>query len=82
MLESGLQEVQDPSSLFMASPRHPHQGDAGELPPSGSAITLTLEGSRPLAVEIQALNVPRYGQDVPPRHRAIGVATDRYGSHL
>jgi len=45
-------------------------------PPSGTAVTVTVEGSRPLAVEIQALCV-RAPRDVPTRQRAVGVPGDR-----
>ncbi len=46
MTESGLREVSNPSALFLS--RHAN-------PVPGSCTTVTLEGSRPLAVEIQAL---------------------------
>jgi DNA repair protein RadA/Sms len=46
MVEDGLAEVDDPSALFLADRR---QG----LP--GSIVTATMEGVRPLLVEVQAL---------------------------
>ncbi|MGZ6953303.1 MAG: DNA repair protein RadA [Acidimicrobiia bacterium] len=46
MLEEGLTEVLDPSALFLADRRH-------GLP--GSIVTATMEGVRPLLVEVQAL---------------------------
>jgi DNA repair protein RadA/Sms len=46
MLEHGLREVTNPSALFLSH---------SEKPVPGSCITLTLEGTRPLAVEVQAL---------------------------
>jgi len=56
MTESGLEEVSNPSEAFLAE----------RLPNSaGSAIAVTMEGTRPLLVEIQALaattafNIPR-----------------------
>jgi DNA repair protein RadA/Sms len=46
MTEAGLTEVSNPSELFLADRR-------AEV--SGSAVTATVEGTRPLLVEIQAL---------------------------
>lgn len=46
MLEAGLKEVANPSAIFLS--RH-------EKPISGSIITATWEGSRPLLAELQAL---------------------------
>ena len=46
MLENGLKPVSNPSAIFLS--RH-------EQPISGSIITVTLEGTRPLLVEVQAL---------------------------
>lgn len=46
MREEGLREVQNPSEIFLAERRY------GQ---SGSVVVCTLEGSRPLLVEIQAL---------------------------
>src|SRR6185369_2567612 len=53
MVSEGLREVADPSELFM--------GNAGERP-AGSAVVPTLEGSRSMLVEVQALVAPaQYG---------------------
>jgi DNA repair protein RadA/Sms len=49
MEESGLKEVNDPSEFFV---------DKSIKDASGRSITCTLEGTRPLFVEIQALVVP------------------------
>ncbi|MCL6465279.1 MAG: DNA repair protein RadA [candidate division WOR-3 bacterium] len=49
MTESGLKEVQNPSEFFLSGRR---------LDVSGSAVVATLEGTRPLLVEIQALAAP------------------------
>ena len=49
MLEEGLTEVTNPSTFFIST-----SGD--EV--SGSALTCTMEGSRPLIVEVQALVTP------------------------
>lgn len=46
MLENGLKPVSNPSAIFLSG----HQRAA-----SGSVITVTWEGSRPLLVEVQAL---------------------------
>jgi DNA repair protein RadA/Sms len=46
MRESGLREVENPSEIFLAERRY------GQ---SGSVVVCTLEGTRPLLVEIQAL---------------------------
>lgn len=66
MRGEGLVEVPDASRFFLES----------EQPPvSGSAITIALEGTRPLAVEIQALVAPAgYGS---PRRATTGVDTNR-----
>lgn len=62
MTDRGLREVPNPSEVFLA-------GRVAEAP--GSAITVTMEGTRPLLVEIQGLTSPSpYGQ---PRRTAIGV---------
>ena len=53
MSASGLDQLKDPSSLFMIE-RH------GEMPP-GVIVTPVFEGSRVLMVELQALVVPAKG---------------------
>ena len=58
MGEGGLVEVQNPSAAFLA------ERPAGA---PGSAVLATLEGSRPVLVEIQAL-VSRSGLAMPRRH--------------
>src|SRR5690606_28126113 len=61
MTQAGLQEVANPSALFLSE----RQGDA-----SGSAVFAGIEGTRPLLVEIQALVSPAsYGT---PRRAVIG----------
>jgi DNA repair protein RadA/Sms len=66
MRGDGLAEVPDASRFFLES----------EQPPvAGSAITIALEGTRPLAVEIQALVAPSgYGS---PRRATTGVDVNR-----
>jgi DNA repair protein RadA/Sms len=62
MKEQGMVEIANPSQIFLAS----HEGES-----IGSAVVCTLEGSRPLLVEIQALtNATSFGQ---PRRVANGV---------
>ncbi|HEX2221495.1 MAG TPA: magnesium chelatase domain-containing protein, partial [Candidatus Limnocylindria bacterium] len=59
-------EVRDASRFFLES---------AEEPVAGSAITIALEGTRPLAVEIQALVAPAgYGA---PRRATTGVDVSR-----
>ncbi|HTQ00925.1 MAG TPA: DNA repair protein RadA [Casimicrobiaceae bacterium] len=66
MTERGLKGVANPSALFLS--QH------GE-PVAGSAIVATLEGSRPLLVEIQALVDPVQGG--VPRRLAVGLDPQR-----
>jgi DNA repair protein RadA/Sms len=66
MKGAGLEEVADPSALFLA------ERPAGQ---PGSAVTATLSGTRPLLVEVQALVAPAsYGT---ARRTAIGVDGNR-----
>ncbi|HJP88714.1 MAG TPA: DNA repair protein RadA [Candidatus Limnocylindrales bacterium] len=66
MGESGLREVADPGRAFLAD----HEGAA-----PGSVVAATLEGSRPLLVEVQALVSPA-GYSTPAR-RASGIDPTR-----
>jgi len=66
MMDSGLKEVDNPSELFLS-----------ERPVNvpGSVVTVSLEGTRPLLVEIQALaSASSFGV---PRRTAIGVDYNR-----
>lgn len=66
MTETGLQEVENPSQLFLS-----------ERPVNvpGSVVTVSLEGTRPLLVEIQALvSASSFGV---PRRTALGVDYNR-----
>jgi DNA repair protein RadA/Sms len=66
MKGSGLAEVADPSALFLA------ERPVGK---SGSVVTSTLNGTRPILVEVQALVAPTgYGT---ARRTAMGVDTNR-----
>src|SRR5574340_62116 len=66
MSEDGLTEVAQPSSALLA------QREGGV---AGSAVMATMEGSRPLLVEVQALVTPSYLQ--VPRRYSVGVETAR-----
>jgi DNA repair protein RadA/Sms len=66
MRESGLAEVADPGRAFLA--------DRPEAEP-GSVVAATMEGTRPLLVEVQAL-VTAAGYGTPAR-RASGVDPNR-----
>lgn len=66
MKESGLVEVGNPSSLFL---------DQRPVGAAGSVVSVCLEGSRPLLVEVQALvGSPAYGN---PRRTCTGVDPNR-----
>ena len=66
MRGDGLAEVEDPSRFFLES---------DETPSAGAAITIALEGTRPLAVEIQALCAQAgYGS---PRRATTGIDVNR-----
>jgi DNA repair protein RadA/Sms len=68
MAGSGLVEVSDPARAFLAD--HPE-------PAPGSVVAPTLEGSRPLLVEVQALVAPAgYGT---PARKASGIDPNRLG---
>lgn len=62
----GLKEVRNPSSLFLSERKEPV---------SGVAITASLEGSRPLLVELQSLVVP--SGLAMPRRTAVGIDSAR-----
>ena len=67
MRGDGLAEVDDASRFFLES--------EDEVPTAGSAVTIALEGTRPLAVEIQALSAPAsYGN---PRRATTGIDANR-----
>jgi len=66
MTDKGMEEVTNPSALFLAQ-------KAGKTP--GSVVVATLEGTRPLLVEIQALVVST--QLAVPRRISQGVDYSR-----
>src|SRR3982751_5454839 len=66
MTERGLRGVSNPSALFLSQ----HGADV-----PGSAVVATVEGSRPLLVEVQALVDPVQGG--MPRRLAVGLDAQR-----
>ena len=74
MRDTGLVEVRDPARAFV--------GDAGETPGvTGTALVVTLQGTRPLVVEVQALVTgtgfampQRAGSGVHPKRLAVLIA--------
>jgi DNA repair protein RadA/Sms len=67
MTHDGLVPVADPSQLFLAD-RRP------SVP--GSVVVPTIEGRRPIVVEVQSLTSPGF-PNVPPRRSAIGLDAAR-----
>jgi DNA repair protein RadA/Sms len=66
MTSEGLMDVANPSALFLSERKEQAMG---------TAIVSTLEGSRPLLVELQALTVPSpYGT---PRRTSVGLDSQR-----
>ena len=66
MTEHGLREVANPSALFLSH----HEG---QVP--GSCITVTMEGTRPLLIEIQALVDESHAPN--PKRLATGLEQNR-----
>lgn len=67
MIEAGLQGVPDPSALFLAD---------RQTGIAGSVVVPTLEGQRPLMVEVQVL-VNEVKGEAPPRRSAQGLDPGR-----
>lgn len=67
MADRGIVEVPDPSGLFTT--RHAE-------PVPGTCVTVTMEGSRPLLAEVQAL-VARVPAQTPPKRVTHGVEGSR-----
>ncbi len=66
MLETGLKEVKNPSSIFLSR---------SEQPVNGSSVMVVWEGTRPLLVEIQALvDDSHFGH---PKRVAVGLDQNR-----
>ena len=66
MTDKGLKEVRNPSSIFLS--RH-------ETPVAGSIVMVTMEGTRPLLVEVQALVDD--SQLSNPRRVTLGLEQNR-----
>jgi DNA repair protein RadA/Sms len=66
MTDKGLRGVTNPSALFLSQ----HPGSV-----SGSCVLATLEGTRPLLVEIQALVDPAHAPN--PRRLCVGLEQNR-----
>jgi DNA repair protein RadA/Sms len=66
MSEEGLQEVKNPSAIFLS--RHPQ-------PVAGSTVLVAREGSRPMLIEVQALVDD--SQAMNPRRVAVGIEQHR-----
>ncbi len=75
MTGRGLREVANPSEAFLAD----HHGE-DQAPAIGSVVTASLEGSRPLLLEIQALLGPSPGGS--PRRTCVGADPARVGMLL
>ncbi len=66
MTDLGLQEVSNPSALFL---------NQHDYPVSGSAIFAGIEGTRPILIEIQALVAPSHL--ATPRRTSVGWDSNR-----
>ncbi len=71
MTERGLKGVANPSAIFLST----HSSE----PVAGSCVLVTLEGTRPLLVEVQAL-VDSSGPS--PRRLSVGIERDRLAMML
>jgi DNA repair protein RadA/Sms len=66
MMETGMKEVKNPSSIFLTR---------SDKPVSGSVVMVVWEGTRPILVEIQALvDESHFGQ---PKRVAVGLDQNR-----
>lgn len=70
LVEDGIRGLADPSGLFLS---------ARNLTVPGTCVTVTLEGRRPMPVEVQGLSVPAPG---PPRRTTAGVDNSRVSMML
>ena len=69
MTDKGLKGVSNPSALFLS-----HAHDPSGKPVSGTCVMVTQEGTRPLAVEMQALVDTCHGN---PRRLSVGIDNQR-----
>lgn len=70
LIDEGIRGLADPSGLFLS---------ARNLTVPGTCVTVTLEGRRPMPVEVQGLSVPAPG---PPRRTTSGVDSSRVAMML
>ena len=70
LIDDGIRGLADPSGLFLS---------ARNLTVPGTCVTITLEGRRPMPVEVQALAVASAG---PPRRTTSGVDNSRVAMML
>ncbi|MBC7473798.1 MAG: DNA repair protein RadA [Candidatus Sericytochromatia bacterium] len=71
MTEEGLKEISNPSGIFLAEYNGEH---------SGSCVISTIEGTRPLLIELQALAYPTHS--AIPRRSTIGFEYNRLNQIL
>lgn len=71
MDEQGLVEVDDPAGLFITSAPNEDGWDS----PAGAVVSSTMEGSRAMCVEVQALCTDTTFEF--PRHRSSGIQLER-----
>jgi len=74
MSDKGMEEVADPSAIFLSPTedgRHLPAGEAGKME-SGKAVTVAIQGIRPMLVQIEALVVP--SNLAMPRRVASGIS--------
>jgi DNA repair protein RadA/Sms len=76
MVEEGMREVADPTLLFVSESSSALTGEETCAPTDGSAVMVTMEGSRPLLCEVQAL-VTRCRPPQAPRRAADGIPLQR-----
>lgn len=65
LIDSGIRGLADPSGLFLSS---------RNVTVPGTCVSVSVEGKRPMPVEVQALAVPASG---PPRRTTSGVDSSR-----
>ena len=75
MSGEGIEEVPDPSGLFLSSNGNPNDDSSGDSRNEGTCVTFTLEGHRSLPIEVQSLVT---NSVLPAPRRAVsGVDTNR-----
>lgn len=75
MSGEGIEEVPDPSGLFLSSNGNSNDDSNGESRNEGTCVTFTLEGHRSLPIEVQSLVT---NSVLPSPRRAVsGVDTNR-----